>query len=312
MDDELLMQSLNIRYVKLEFVLRIQEDTKLPVSKVSAIRGGLGEMLLEQNCVRDRQCDNCDFESECIVRRTMYSKYKIQPAFATGKDSIGYILECENYEEDFPAGSALIFYLILFGRTIVYLNQYLMAVAALGQHGLGKYQARFTVDQVINEWKQPLVDGMNVYKSNYRITTLADYVRFRTKELNGSSYTVLLKSPATIKFRGEEMRELYPLPILESAARKVYMLDCYEGLEIPQADISEEGLPLMTEHDETRVQTRRYSSTADTKMVFTGIKGSMRLENVSFKYLALLVSAEITHVGKNTSFGFGRVKVKEL
>jgi hypothetical protein len=93
----------------------------------------------------------------------MYSKYKIQPAFATGKDSIGYILECENYEEDFPSGSALIFYLILFGRTIVYLNQYLMAVAALGQHGLGKYKARFTVDQVINEWKQPLVDGMNVY-----------------------------------------------------------------------------------------------------------------------------------------------------
>jgi hypothetical protein len=118
MDDELLMQSLNIRYVKLEFVLRIQEDTKLPVSKVSAIRGGLGEMLLEQNCVRDRQCDNCDFESECIVRRTMYSKYKIQPAFATGKDSIGYILECENYEEDFPSGSALIFYLILFPESV--------------------------------------------------------------------------------------------------------------------------------------------------------------------------------------------------
>lgn len=49
------------------------EDTYLPVNKVSAIRGGMGEMLLRSNCIRDRNCAVCDFKGECIVRRTMYS-----------------------------------------------------------------------------------------------------------------------------------------------------------------------------------------------------------------------------------------------
>ena len=73
-DLELLKRALQIRYVKLRFGLRIAEDTRLPVNKVSAIRGGIGEMLLRANCIRDRQCKSCDFESECIVRRTLYSR----------------------------------------------------------------------------------------------------------------------------------------------------------------------------------------------------------------------------------------------
>ena len=63
---------LDIRYVKLEFTLTFPNSCVLPISKASAIRGGMGEMLLRANCIRDRNCDNCDFVEECIVQRTMY------------------------------------------------------------------------------------------------------------------------------------------------------------------------------------------------------------------------------------------------
>lgn len=79
----------DIRYVKLHFTLRMVEDTVMPKYKASAIRGGLGEMLLRANCIRDRQCEKCDFETECIVRRTMYSKMEIQPRFMSSGDSVG-------------------------------------------------------------------------------------------------------------------------------------------------------------------------------------------------------------------------------
>ena len=71
MDIQGLRQALQIRYVKLHFQIRFVEMTRLPVNKVSAIRGGIGEMLLRANCIRDRNCAECDFEQECIVRRTM-------------------------------------------------------------------------------------------------------------------------------------------------------------------------------------------------------------------------------------------------
>ena len=71
--EQQLEEALKIRYIKLHFTVSMLEDTELPIEKVSALRGGMGEMLLRANCVRDRECGKCDFESECIVRRTMYS-----------------------------------------------------------------------------------------------------------------------------------------------------------------------------------------------------------------------------------------------
>lgn len=111
----------------------------------------MGEMLLRANCIRDRNCETCDFESECIVQRTMYSKFEEKPAYITKGDSIGYVIECENYQEEFEAGEAMQFHLMLFGKTIVYFNQYLQAFFALGMQGIGKYQARFEIIGVTNE-----------------------------------------------------------------------------------------------------------------------------------------------------------------
>lgn len=113
-----LEKALQVRYIKLHFILAIIGNTRLPADKVSALRGGMGEMILRDNCIRDRNCAQCDFEPECIVRRTVYSKYQANPQFVTTSDSIGYLIECDNSEEDFCEGDLLEFKLILFGKTI--------------------------------------------------------------------------------------------------------------------------------------------------------------------------------------------------
>ena len=118
---QLLIKSQDIRYTKLTFVVQFTEDTMLPKQKVSAIRGGIGEMLLRTNCVRGRECEKCDFLDECIVQRIMYSKYEKKPSFVTTGESVGYVLECDNYKEEFYQGDQLSFQLILFGKNIVYL-----------------------------------------------------------------------------------------------------------------------------------------------------------------------------------------------
>ena len=45
----MLDERLQIRYVDLTFMLEIERRGTLPRNKVSALRGGLGQMLLEQN-----------------------------------------------------------------------------------------------------------------------------------------------------------------------------------------------------------------------------------------------------------------------
>ena len=63
----------NIPYIKLRFYAEMLEDTVLPITKTSALRGGMGEMLLRQNCVRDRNCDACMFMKACPVNHTLYT-----------------------------------------------------------------------------------------------------------------------------------------------------------------------------------------------------------------------------------------------
>ncbi len=98
---EELEEALQVQYIKLHFTVAFLEDTVLPKDKVSALRGGMGNMLVQANCISNGQCACCKFISECLVQRTIYSKYEFKPAFVTEGESVGYVLECENYGQEF-------------------------------------------------------------------------------------------------------------------------------------------------------------------------------------------------------------------
>ena len=101
----------DIRYVKLHFQCRVTEKCQMPVNKTSALRGGMGEMLLSEHCIypADRKCADCSFETECLVRRIMYSKFDIRPEFVTTGESIGYVISCEDYRTTLEEGDTLNF-----------------------------------------------------------------------------------------------------------------------------------------------------------------------------------------------------------
>ena len=290
------------------------EDAILPADKVSALRGGMGEMLLRAHCVRDRECDHCDFESECIVRRTMYSKYDIIPPFVKTNDSIGYILECEDHDEEFYEGDSLQFQLILFGKAIVYFNQYLQAFFALGMEGIGKEHARYQVVSVTNTQNQPLLVNGAIYMKNYQVQTIDEYVKYRVGRVceTKCQNRVVFHTPLTLKYQGIFLEEYHMEAIWNAVLRRIYMLECFEGMESTVYDIEElveSVLPNIAWQETRRVNVRRYSSTQDRKMVLSGIKGFMQLDMITNQILPVFLAGELIHIGKNTSFGFGRYSV---
>ncbi len=315
MSDERSLRGLyDIRYIKLHFTIEITEDTVLPVYKASALRGGMGEMLLRANCIRDRVCEKCDFESECIVRRTMYSKMEIQPKFMTSGDSVGYVIECEDYHEEFSEGDQIKFSLILFGKTICYFSQFLNAFYALGMNGLGKEQSRFRIVSVTNSRGEPIMEGNDIRMERYEIQTLADYIRYRKKKLSNLSAgsKVKFQSPLTIKYRGNELHEFNMEAIIETLCRRIYILDCFEGIESNLTDrefIDSIPVPVITEEHHRKATVRRYSHRKETAMYLEGIEGELILDSVSDQLTDLLIAGELIHIGKNTSFGFGRYRI---
>lgn len=301
--------ALDIRYVKLHFYCRVAGDCTMPVCKASALRGGMGEMLLAEHCIfpRDRKCEGCSFENECLVRRIMYSKFDIKPDFVTTGESIGYVICCEDYRSAFSEGDEFHFTMTLFGKTIVYFTPILMAFYALGQTGLGREKARFIIERVTNTTGEVLVEGSNVYKENYKVHLLGDYVDYRMRREIGNK--VHFHTPLSLKQHGEELTEFDAEALVNAAARRLYMLDCFEGIEAEQILVPREELPHILTQKSIPTRVRRYSSTHGGGIYLSGIRGDIEFNGLGEEVRRLLLAAEVMHVGRNTSFGFGRVTV---
>lgn len=305
---ETLSKILNIRYTKITFTIQFMEDTIMPEQKASALRGGIGEMLLRANCVRDRKCENCDFEKECIVQRTMYSKFDTKPEFITTGESIGYVMECEDYRTEFEAGECMKFTLLLFGKTIVYFNQYLQAIFALGQMGVGKYNSQFQIVQITNYRGRDILADNDIYMKNYEITTIRDYVIHRKKKLQERGFTgkVIFRTPLTLKYYGEYIEQFNMDAILRAVSRRLYMMDCFEGIEEEQMMIAPEKIPEILDQYVDFAGVKRYSNRQKMSMTLHGLKGHCKLGEIDEEMLDLLLAGELIHIGKNTSFGFGK------
>lgn len=302
---------LDIRYVKLHFCIEYIEDCRVPVNKASALRGGMGEMLLRANCIRNRECGACDFQAECIVQRTMYSKMEIQPEFMSQGDSVGYVIECEDYHDTFAAGDQMRFQLILFGKTIVYFSQFLNAFYALGQQGYGRENARFVIRSVSNTTGQPILTGSDVHMERYQVGKVADYVDYRMGQIgNGFHGMASLKfqSPLTLRIQGKVLTEFQIEAILNAVYRRVYMLDCFEGISTePKREWK--NMPVVLSQEHRTVRVKRYSFRKGEKMPLEGLEGVLHLAEVDEEMLRLLLAGELIHIGKHTSFGFGRYRV---
>ncbi|HIT59782.1 MAG TPA: CRISPR system precrRNA processing endoribonuclease RAMP protein Cas6 [Candidatus Fimousia stercorigallinarum] len=296
----------DIPYIKLHFYTELMADTVMPETKVAALRGGMGEMLLRQNCIADKNCHKCHFYESCIVQHTFYSVMEKKPAYVTGDESVGYLIECMDRRTKYKKGSRFEFFLTLFGESIVFFNSYLQAFHQLGMAGIGKHHSRFRICEIRNTEGELLVLGSQVDMSRYVIHTISDYILYRKETLlnmNGK-WTLTFQTPLSMKHRRYFMQEFYSEALVKGAARRIQMLNYYTGTESIFPEFAE-----YPEIDEQRVRkeaVRRYSGTHNSHITLHGISGKVVFQNMPEECLDYLIAGELTHMGRNTSFGFGK------
>lgn len=301
-----------IRYTKTTFTLEFTHDTTLPPNKVSALRGGMGNMLLNANCIEDQNCNDCGFTDECLVQRMMYSKFHTKPDYVTSGESAGYVFECDNYKCHFKKGDSLSFNLLLFGKSIVYFSQYIQAFFALGQCGLGKNHSHYIISKIQNENLEDILNEGNIFMEYYQYNTVEKYIRQRTKELlqrpTGQYLKLIFLTPTTIKYKGKFISHFDMDAILSSISRRIEMLNYYEDHPVSGKELLTTTPTVIRENVE-KSEVKRYSSRHNEKINLHGIKGEIDLTNVDQQTLSLLLAGEILHIGKNTSFGFGQYRL---
>ncbi len=319
----------DVRYVNLFFTIQFLEDGTLPWWKASALRGGMGDMLLKQFCIKDKKCDKngkhkgvkCDFKDECIVQRIMKSKMDILPNFMSEDDSMGFVFECNDFRTYANKGDTLEFKLILFGKNIVNFGHILEAFFKLGQVGIGKYRVKFSVVKVLNTSRRTIINDKLFNLSRVVPCTVGNYVDHRLEELgldpgdDGGDIDMKLISPLQIKYKGEILENNFCFKkyfdveaLVATLVRRLYILRCYEGIE--EGSNQYEGEYPLMEYKMFRDGFReRYSFESDQKMVFKGVTGEIGLKNVNSELLRYLLAGELLHIGRTTSFGLGQYRI---
>lgn len=296
----------DIPYIRLCFQAELLADSCLPASKTPALRGGMGEMLLRQNCVSDKDCGKCRFSKACIVSHTFYTPMEKRPHYMTGPESVGYLIECTDTRTEFSKGSCFEFSLLLFGDSIVFFNIYLQAFCQLGMVGLGKDKACFRISRVSNTQGKPIVYGNEVNMSHYRIGTIGNYIKYREQKLRNEEgvWTLTFITPLAMKHQQKYMNCFDAEAVVKGAARRMQMLNYYTEIEADLPDFSE--YPQIRTQTVRRQNVRRYSATQDSHMTLRGITGKIVFERMPQECVEYLIAGELTHIGKNTSFGFGK------
>ena len=306
---------LNIRYIKLHFELELLSDSKLPVYKPFALRGGMGYMLMDKYCMADRDCKNCDFQSECVMRRILYAGFDVQPYFIRDGGSCGYVIECEDYRTDYFAGDELHFQIILFGKTIAYFQQILDAFIDLGKKGLGPNKALFAVRNVTNSRRQAVFKEGTVFRERYEIGTIKDYVNYRSCKQTGRR--AVFHTPTVFMVKKKLVTEFEPLIIFRSIVRRLYILNYFEGNYIDTMSIGSKGtenfidLPTASGQNAWIQKNERYSTNKKERYPMRGIKGYLDFSELTDDQCALLLAGELIHIGKETSFGYGKYTMVE-
>lgn len=296
----------DIPYIRLRFHAELLSSARMPETKTAALRGGMGEMLLRQNCVTDRKCETCGFSKACVVSHTFYSAMEKKPTYVTRPESVGYLIECTDTRTYFKKGGRFEFTLTLFGESIVFFNIYLQAFCQLGMYGLGKAKARFRISEVHNSQGRTIVRDNEVDMSRYCIDTVSGYIKKRKEKLlrGSGDWKLTFITPLSMKYQQEYMEKFYAEALVKGAARRIQMLDYYIGAE---ADVPEFSVyPEIRAQSVTPKTVRRYSGTQDSRMTLRGISGTVIFNTMPEECLDYLIAGELTHMGRNTSFGFGK------
>lgn len=286
------------------FICQLTADTVLPPYKGSTIRGILGRSIKKTVCIFKKQdCDSCLLKQNCL-----YS------AFFENSSSPPFVLEPPLTEKtDFSKDDLLEFNLILFGEITKELPYVIYALKE-GKLPVGKSkEAKLNLKEVKK-------DNRTIYsEAENKIYTENLYSELKIPDLGKKENTKIrlhLITPLRVKFRNRLTEELPFHILIRTVLRRIHNVFYNYGKEEPKYNYRElikkaESVKIV-ESNTKWFDWKRYSSRQEKAMFMGGITGSVVYEGELGEFIPLIKLCEILHLGKQTSFGLGKIKIEEV
>jgi len=313
-----------MQYAKYKFMCQMETETYLPDYHGSTLRGAFGHSLKKIVCTLTlKECKKCILNKQCLYSFFFETKYSFDI-----KDNINnaspppnpYVIEPQLTNKNiFSKGDDFNFDLIFFGNANNHLPYIIYAIEQIGKNGIGKKindnYGKFFLKNVIYDENTIYSDNDNeiniptpkklLYNSNSNIMLN-----------NNSKIHVFLDTPLRIKFKNQFNNELPFHVLVRAMLRRVSSLLNYYGdgePDINYKQLIQNAQNVKTEKSNIKwFDWRRYSNKQKEKMFFGGLLGDVIYEGNLSEFIPLFEFCQKTHIGKQTTFGLGKIHFKIL
>lgn len=222
-----------------------------------------------------------------------------------------------NNNAHFHTGDEFHFDLLLFGKAIEYVPYCIFAFDQMGQTGIGKRisgrRAAFLLKEVVSH-----PSGKTIYSSEDKRllneTLAAEMTLPAPVSTPVSNITVRLETPLRLKQNNHLTADLSFETLIRAALRRISSLfTCYGSGE---PDIDYRGMVERARNVEIAgsklywFDWERYSNRQETRMMLGGLLGSVTYSGDLTEFMPLLRLCEEVHLGKQTTFGLGKIKIE--
>lgn len=292
----------------------------MPTFKGSTIRGGLGHSLKKIACALKRQeCQDCLLRNTCAYALL----YETHPGQGPGdshpilspvrRRPHPYVLiPPDDSTRHYQSGEPFSFGIQLFGPAIQYLPHVVFAVQEMGKAGLGRGnlngEGRFLLEAVYQD-DQRIYDGKALAAPPQPISLAINPPPVAPV----ARLTLTCLTPLRLKYTNQLQGSLPFHLLIRAALRRIAALESAYGEGEPDLDykgLAARAAQVAIEKAACRwAEIERYSARQKTAMLIGGIMGAITYTGELGEFLPLLRYCEITHLGKQTSFGLGRIRI---
>lgn len=291
------------------FECRFKTGSFLPLFKGSTLRGGFGHALKRIVCaLRRQECATCLLAGSCAY--AFLFEVKDNP-----RRPHPYVLvPPDDPKRIFEPNDSFTFQFILFGRANDYLPHIVYAVKEMGENGLGKKSSAegcFALEKIFQAGEIIYAGETLHTPSSLRPLSLTDF----SGPMNGRLALSCL-TPLRLKYTNELQDSLPFHVVIRAALRRISTLEAAYGPGEPDLDyrgMVSRAFKVDTVAADCRWQDiERYSNRQKSAMFFGGVQGRIVYAGEHLaEFMPLLRYCEVTHLGKQTSFGLGKIAVGE-
>lgn len=274
------------------------------------VRSVLGNELKKLACVlKGKVCDECQLKYHCAYSFIFETPINKNTEFLLGRNKASHPFRIFSDLLPKRAYPSMDLKLSLFGKGIDYFPYMYFALYRAGEKGLFRERIKYSIDEILED--------DFVINKGFDENLIIPERRLWKFDSNQGEKSLKLKiyflSPVRIKLNGKYTHKIGYKDLLLNIFQRVNILSAMYGdkekisIDLKSLSEKEEKISLRW------IDYERYSARQETEMKLGGAVGHIEVYgNFSMAELSLLKAGEIFGVGKNTSFGFGEIKVEEM